>query len=581
RRLDGMPLAIELAAARLRTMTPQQLVDRIDDRFKLLTGGSRTALPRQQTLRAVVEWSWDLLGEEERVLARRLGVFAGGATLETVEAVCGGAVDVLGALADKSLVQVSPEGRYSMLETIRAYALERLAEAGEAGEYRRRHAAYLLDLAERAEPQLRTAAQTVWLERLSPERDDFAAALRWVIDERDVESALRLCGALNWYWWMCGYRQESAAWATQAIELAGDEPPPGLTRPYMACMFAYGVNLFGTIINDRPAMLALSHRMDRISDVAEREGPLHPMLKISKAIMAAAAGREEYAVELLEAYARSDDLWLSSSALMIGGPARTEENLERAVTGFRQLGDRWGLSEALIGLAELRAARGAPNDDLIAETWSLTSDWVGADESISTLIRLAELRARGGDLDGANEDLDRARASVDGETAPFTRLLLGLAEAAHACQRGDLAQGLEIYRGLFDVLAQCPPMSQLTASLSTSYGRALARNGELGAALEQHRRALEALGATSPDRPVLSLVLAGFALAAQAAGDQERAAVLFGASSAIEPRDTSFDTSEGLEKARAALGDEHFDECFAKGAAMSRQEVYGMVGSTT
>ncbi|MFI7638259.1 BTAD domain-containing putative transcriptional regulator [Nonomuraea sp. NPDC049400] len=581
RRLDGMPLAIELAAARLRTMTPQQLADRIGDRFKLLTGGSRTALPRQQTLRAVVEWSWDLLGEEERVLARRLGVFAGGATLEAVEEVCGGAADVLGALADKSLVQVSPEGRYSMLETIRAYALERLAEAGEVGEYRGRHAAYLLDLAERAVPQLRTGAQTAWIERLSPERDDFAAALRWLIDERDVEPALRLCGALNWYWWMCGYRQESAAWATQVIELAGEEPPAGLAAAYTACMFAYGVNLFSTIINDRPAMLALSHRMDRLIGTAEREGPLHPMLKIGKAVMAAAAGRDEHAAELLESYVQSDDLWLSSAALMIGGSARSEESLERAVAGFRKLGDRWGLSEALLGLAELRAARGAPTDDLIAETWSLTRAWVGADEAISTLVRVAELRQRGGDLDGAGADLARARASVDRETAPHTRLLLGLAEAAHACQRGDLDRGLELYRGLFDLLAQSPPVPQLIASVMTAYGRALARNGDVEAALEQHRRALEALGNTSPDRPVLSLVLAGFALAAQAAGGQERAAVLFGASSAVEPHNTSPETLEGLRTARAALGDEHFEECFAKGAAMSREEVYGTVGSTT
>ncbi|MEV0196658.1 BTAD domain-containing putative transcriptional regulator [Nonomuraea sp. NPDC050691] len=582
RRLDGMPLAIELAAARLRTMTPQQLADRIDDRFKLLTGGSRTALPRQQTLRAVVEWSWDLLDAEERVLARRLGVFAGGATLEAVEAVCGGTADVLGALADKSLVQLSPEGRYSMLETIRAYALERLAEAGEAGEYRRRHAAYLLDLAERAVPELRTAAQTVWLERMAPERDDFAAALRWAIDERDVETALRLCGALNWYWWMCGYRRESTAWAVQVLELVGDEPPPGLAAAYTACMFAYGVSMIGTIANDRPAVLALSHRMDLLIERAEREGPLHPMLKLSRVVMAAVAGRDEVAAELLEGYVKSDDPWLSSSALMIGGPGpRTEENLEQAVAGFRKLGDRWGLTEALLGLAELRAARGAPTDDIIAEVWGMTSRWVGADEAISTLIRLAELRMRGGDLDGAGEDLARARAGVDEETTPHSLLLLGMGEAAHACRRGELDRGLEIYRGLFDVLSQAPPVVQLAAGLRTAYGRALARSGELDAAIEQHRLALGTLGAGNPDRPMLSLVLAGFALAAQVAGDQERAAVLFGASSAIEPRDTSLDTLEGLESARAALGGEHFEECFAKGAAMSREEVYGMVGSTT
>ncbi|WP_431923272.1 BTAD domain-containing putative transcriptional regulator [Nonomuraea jabiensis] len=581
RRLDGMPLAIELAAARLRTMTPRQLADRIDDRFKLLTGGSRTALPRQQTLRAVVEWSWELLGEQERVLARRLGVFAGGATLEAVEAVCGGAADVLGALADKSLVQVSAEGRYSMLETIRAYALERLAEAGEVGEYRRRHAAYLVDLAERAVPELRTAAQIAWIERLSAERDDFAAALRYVIDERDAGSALRLCAALNWYWWMTGYRKESATWAAQVMELVGDDPPAGLAEAYTACMFAYGVDKFGTIINDRPAMVALSELMDRLIARAEQEGSVHPMIRLSRAVMAAAAGDDDRAAELIEEYIESDDLWLSSSALMVGGRMRSEERLERSVAGFRQLGDRWGLSEALLGLAEVRAARGAPADDLIAETWSLTSRWVGSDEAISTLLRLAELRLRTGDLDGAREDLDRARASVDGETTAYTRLLLGLAEAAHACHLGDLDRGLEIYRGLFPVLAEAPPMAQLAAWLRTAYGRALARSGDLDAGLEQHRLALEVLGTTSPDRPLLSQVLAGFALAAQVEGDQERAAVLFGASAAVEPHDVSPDTVEGARTARAALGDEHYDECFAKGAAMSRQEVYGMVGSTT
>ncbi|GAA3169622.1 BTAD domain-containing putative transcriptional regulator [Nonomuraea roseoviolacea subsp. carminata] len=585
RRLDGMPLAIELAAARLRTMTPRQLADRVDDRFRLLTGGSRTALPRQQTLRAVVEWSWDLLDAEERVLARRLGVFAGGATLEAVEAVeavCGGAADVLGALADKSLVQVSPEGRSSMLETIRAYALERLAEAGEAGEYRRRHAAYLLDLAERAVPELRTAAQTAWLERMAPERDDFAAALRWAVEERDVESALRLCGALTWYWWMCGYRREATAWAAQVLDLAGDEPPPGLAGAYTSCMFGYGVSMLGTIVDDRPAMLALSHRMDRLVEVAEKEGPLHPMLKLSRVVMAAVAGREKVAAELLGGYVESDDPWLASSALMIGGLSRrTEEDLERSVAGFRRLGDRWGLTEALLGLAELRTARGAPTGDIIAEVWGMTSRWVGADEEISTLIRLAELRMRGGDLDGAGEDLARARAGVDEDTTPHTLFLLGMGEAGYACLRGEPDRGLEIYRGLFDLLAQAPPMAQLAASLRTAYGRALARTGEPDAAIEQHRLALGALGQGNPGWPLLSPVLAGFALAAQAAGDQERAAVLFGASSAVEPRDTSLDTVEGLETARAALGDEHFEECFARGAAMSKEEVYGMVGSTT
>jgi predicted ATPase len=580
RRLDGMPLAIELAAARLRTMTPQQLADRIGDRFELLTGGSRTALPRQQTLRAVVEWSWDLLDERELVLARRLAVFAGGATLEAVESVCASTADVLGALVDKSLVQVSPEGRYSMLETIRAYAAERLEEAGELAEYRRRHAAYLLELAERAVPELRTAAQLSWMERLSHERDDFAAALRWAIDERDVDTALRLCAALTWYWWMCGYRQESAGWATQVIELVGDTPPPGLARAYTACMFAYGVDVFASLVSDRPAMLLLSHRMDELVGRAEREGPLHPLLRISKAVMAAAAGRDDYAAELLEHFAESDDLWLSSAALMIGDRNRTEERLERAVAGFRQLGDRWGLSEALLGLASIRVAKGVPTDDLIAETWALTDHWVNADEAISTLIRLAMLRTRTGDLAGAANDLARARAGVDAETAPFSLVQLGLGEAAYACRVGDVERGLEIYRGLFGVMAQAPPIAQLTVALRTAYGRALVLAGDLDAALEQHRQALKTLGDLDADRSLTSVVYAGFALAAQAGGDQERAAVLFGASSALDPHDIDIDTAEGVAAARTALGEERYAELAAEGAAKPRRELYGMIGST-
>ncbi|MEU7853818.1 BTAD domain-containing putative transcriptional regulator [Nonomuraea sp. NPDC049141] len=598
RRLDGMPLAIELAAARLRTMTPRQLADRIDDRFRLLTGGSRTALPRQQTLRAVVEWSWDLLDEPERELARRFAIFAGGATLESVEAVCGGTADVLGALADKSLVQVSPEGRYSMLETIRAYASDRLAEAGEGDTYRRRHVVHLLDLAERAVPELRTGAQIEWIERLSAERDDYAVALRWALDQRDVELALRLCAALNWYWWMCGYRRDGATWARQVLDLAGDSPPEGLVRVYTACLFADGVDRFAAIVSDRPAMEALSAHMDELIEAAEREGPTHPLLLIARAVMAGASGRDEHAAALLDRYAASDDLWLASSAKMMGGPHRSEKALEQAVAGFRKLGERWGLSEALLNLAALRAERGERADELIAETVSLTSEWVSPEETISTLTRLATLRAQSGDLDGAAADLAkarlgtagraaagitdpaRARRGVDEEISAFTLIQLGLGEAALAYRLGDIEESLAAYRGLFGLLTEAPAIPQLAVAVRTGYGRALAAGGDPEAGLEQHRLALGLLGAT-PDLPYLSVVLAGCALAELAGGAPERAAVLFGASAAVEPPDIAADTVAGTVSARAALGDSRYDGLHGKGAAMTRQEVYEMIGSIT
>ncbi|HEY6296596.1 MAG TPA: BTAD domain-containing putative transcriptional regulator, partial [Streptosporangiaceae bacterium] len=222
RTLDGMPLAIELAAVWLRTLTPAQLAERLDDRFALLTGGSRTALPRHRTLRAVVDWSWDLLAPAEQVLARRLAVFPAGATLAMAEQVCAddllpsaAVLPALSGLVDQSIVTVSqtPDGgdrdlvtspRYRMLETVRAYGLERLAEAGEQDQIRDAFAARYLDLAETADPQLRTADQGRWLRELAAEQDSLHAALRLAITRRDADTALRFVRALGWYWQLRG-----------------------------------------------------------------------------------------------------------------------------------------------------------------------------------------------------------------------------------------------------------------------------------------------------------------------------------------------------------------------------------------
>lgn len=188
RALDGMPLAVELAAARLRTMSAEQLAARLDDRFRLLTGGARTAPRQHRTLRAVVDWSWELLTEAERVLLRRLAAFPGGATVETAEGICAGGpveaydvLDLITSLADKSLLVTAGDGRYRMLETIRAYGLERLEEAGEREAVRRAHAAYFTGLAKTADPYLRRAEQLEWLGRLTEEHDNLAAALRGAI----------------------------------------------------------------------------------------------------------------------------------------------------------------------------------------------------------------------------------------------------------------------------------------------------------------------------------------------------------------------------------------------------------------
>ncbi|WP_421107383.1 AfsR/SARP family transcriptional regulator [Streptomyces sp. NEAU-S77] len=283
RRLDGLPLAIELAAARLRLLTPRQIADRLDDRFHLLTNGSRTALPRQQTLRAVVDWSWDLLDERERTVLRRASVFAGGWGLAAAEAVCADApgrediragayapahapahsgapiappevLDLLGALADKSLLAVdhppgartaveSAEGadetaggsaggpmggpmgeaRYRMLETIHEYVSERAAEDAAAradhAAASARHIAHFRDFARAAEPRLRSAEQLPWLRRVETDLDNIRAALHRSLTARDEDTAFAIILAMGWFWWLRNYRDEGAAWADRALSL--------------------------------------------------------------------------------------------------------------------------------------------------------------------------------------------------------------------------------------------------------------------------------------------------------------------------------------------------------------------------
>ncbi len=239
RRLDGIPLAIELAAARIKVLSADQIAGRLDGSFRLLTGGSRTGLPRQQTLRATMDWSYDLLSEQERAVLRRLSVFAGGWTLEAAEAVCAGegveaqdVLDLLTQLVDKSLVVAETqagEARYRLLETVRQYGRERLAAAGETARATLRHRDWFLQLAERADPEMLGARQKTWLARLETEHDNLLAALECSRAEPDgAEAFLRLAGALMWFWFIHGHWREGRRWLESAVARSDDAPPAAL-----------------------------------------------------------------------------------------------------------------------------------------------------------------------------------------------------------------------------------------------------------------------------------------------------------------------------------------------------------------
>ncbi len=275
RRLDGLPLAVELAAARLRSLTVATLAERLDDRFRLLTGGARTALPRQQTLRAVVDWSYDLLFEDERRLFARLSVFAGGCDLEAAEAVCADEkvptaeiLDVLSRLVDKSLASASDaggDGRFSQLQTLWQYGRDRLIGAGEVGTTCARHGAYYRQMAEKAHDGLRGAPGPIWRERLTSDLGNLRVALDWFIAAENADAALSLASGMAWLWFINGDPVEGARWLGDALGARGPrraelEATAQVWHGYFVCM---AFSPAAPVLECETAVGALSTSQDR------------------------------------------------------------------------------------------------------------------------------------------------------------------------------------------------------------------------------------------------------------------------------------------------------------------------------
>ncbi|MGQ0550547.1 MAG: ATP-binding protein [Armatimonadota bacterium] len=366
-RLDGIPLAVELAAARVKVLPVEQIAGRLDDRFRLLAEGSRTALPRHQTLRATMDWSYDLLSEKERVLLRRLSVFVGGFTLETVEAICtGGDVDksevlnLLAHLVDKSLVVMGEqdgEARYRLLETVRQYGWERLLEAGEAEVTCGRHQDWYLGLAEKAEPELEGAQQLAWLERLDVEYDNLRAALEWSKrGERGPEPGLRLAGALWFFWFVRGYLSEGRTWLEGALARSVGSS----TSPRAKALFYGGV--LALLQDDYRLAAALSEEglllcqeLGHKRGIALAQVPLG-LVAFRQANYGRATALFEQSLalfrELGDRWGIALSFWgLGIMALYQGDFGRAKRMFDDSLTVFRQLGNRWGIAFSASRLA--------------------------------------------------------------------------------------------------------------------------------------------------------------------------------------------------------------------------------------
>ncbi|GAA2275500.1 hypothetical protein GCM10010145_38060 [Streptomyces ruber] len=627
RRLDGLPLAIELAAARLRMLSLRQIADRLDDRFRLLTSGSRTVLPRQQTLRAVVDWSWNLLDDDERDVLRRLSVFAGGCDLAAAEAVCGpAALDALGSLVDKSLVVSAPSAtgdmRYRLLETVAEYARERLEESGGRAAAERAHLTYYRELARTTDPLLRGPRQREAIALLELEDDNIRAALRHAVDARDEQEALCLVLSLAWYWMMRDLRITARQWTAEVAAL-GPDPFAGPARPVP--------DLLERCTDAPPPM------RPEILDEARRGVHLANFACMDTDLAAWATPRAKEKMRVIADTYRPGQpqtcrlpgfMWFFA-VLLSGDMDRMRAVVDETVRGCRELGYTWELSQALQMRANIVANRGDWEGDAIRDADEALELSLGIGDAWGAAEALAargEAKEHKGEYAGAAADYERAMeyaerlgaraqlgmlkarlgsALIDGgdaergerlltelladdhanaEARPAARLFL----ATQLGRTGRLAEAREHMRLLkegFDVVNFAVFISFVTGAEAWLEGMA----GRWTESLALARRAVEQAGdplarMIAPHLDHSHLVTAAFAVAGVDGGARVRdAARLLGAADALLPPGRFPAPLEAENRARAeaavraVLDDSAYETAHAEGAALSFEQAGALI----
>ncbi|MFE0188852.1 BTAD domain-containing putative transcriptional regulator [Streptomyces sp. NPDC058989] len=639
RRLDGLPLAIELAAARLRLLSPRQLADRLDDRFRLLTSGSRTLLPRQQTLRAVVDWSWDLTDEPERAVLRRLSVFAGGCDLAAAEEVCAGdgvegyeVAGLLGSLIDKSLVVAAPAGRgseeqmrYRLLETVGEYAGERLDEAGERAGAERRHLVAYRELARTSDPLLRGPRQRPCMERLELEHDNLRTALRRAIAAGDEHEALCLVLSLFWFWSLRDHRSDARHWATAAAALGPnpflhpvepapelhetpiDQPPPMDPEQLTEARREVRLVALSSLDSDIQALRDPAMQEELAGVLTAYRAGLPQTCRVPGVMWHYAVlltGQLDQLAELVDSGVRAcrdrGYAWELAYVLQLrakifndhaGGLPQAARDADEALRIFLRVGDAWGAAEALSGRAETHEKRGAY--ELAASDYRAAmvhAEEVGAHGQ--TLL----LRGRLGAVlieDGQGETGERMLREVLAETAkgnsgrdtePFARLSLAM-RLSMTGRFQEAREELLTVRELFTSRAPDMFVGLLEASLVSVD----LEEGLTEGLLPRFRKALEMMQEplarmVAPDLPVLQL-LGGARVLMAVHGERagRDAARLVGAYDALRVVDhvpaliIRDDRARTEAAARALLGDGAYDAAYAEGGGLSLEEATALI----
>ncbi|MER7614352.1 BTAD domain-containing putative transcriptional regulator [Nonomuraea wenchangensis] len=578
-RLDGIPLALELAATRVRGLGARELAARLQDRFRVLTAGQRGAAARQQTLRATIDWSWELLGEPEQIVLRRLAVPAGGWTLDAAEAVCSGAglpreevLDLVTRLVDRSLVVMadSPAGpRYRLLESVAAYAAERLNEADELADVRERHLRHYLDLAEQAEPRLRGPQQQAWLGRLDAE----AANLRSALQEAVLpDAAARLATALCWWWLLRGRLSEGR----RALSAALDAAPESAELRVLEGAFAL---LTGDRSRPHPSPPA------GIEDPVRRGRALwlHAYGLFHAGLPDACEEVNAHALDLLDS-----DAWGTAAVLGLRAmSALTRGDLDavardglRSAALFRRLGDRWGMLQTvspLSTLAEIKgdyaeAARRQTEGLRIAQELGLAAEVAARHSGLGRLALLSHDWDRARDLHVWALRLAKEQGYVYGEVHAVMGLALG------ARRSGDLDAAEAHLLRLRDEFISSPAGEHL---LLVELGFTAELRGDAARATGLQLRGLEIARSIGEPRAVaLSLEgLAGAAALSRDAGHAECAVLLLGAADAARrsvgaplPPAERGDVDRIIAVTRTVLGEGAHAEAFLRGTELSPQK---------
>jgi predicted ATPase/DNA-binding SARP family transcriptional activator len=591
RRLDGLPLAIELAAARLRALPLADVASRLDDRFRLLTGGSRTALPRHRTLRAVVEWSWELLSDPERLLLERLAVFPAGATPESAAAVCAGdgveaddVLDLLGQLVDKSLLQQQQGAagvRFRMLETIREYGLEQLAASGTANDRRLAHAHFFAELVRRSEPALHGPDQLVWLRQLRDERDNIVAALSEYCDAGDASGALSVAVPSASLAMQLGDHADAVGWLASALAVPGDVDPE--RRAVAAALHAVHLaasDVEAPTVHDHEVSLAAAAAGLETVDVSR-----YPIAAILRPVLA--MFQHDPALDaIVEESLASPDPWVAAVGRILrsgladnaGDPAATRHHAELALEQFRAIGDRWGMAEALcaVGLQDTYAGDHDRAAEAYAEAIGFIREIGSTEDEARALMWLADLRIRQGDLPAARQTARQAVALTESGGSLVQRTFTLAVAATVERLAGDLTRAGELQQKVLGLLDRLP-----IGHPAMRHGEAMARgiaagidlaSGDTAAAASGVASAFEAALGTE-DMPIVAAIGVVIADVALGVGLDVTAAEVLGAATALRgtPDPTGPDIARLCAVLRDRLGDAGLTEAMARTEALDRE----------